>query len=127
MGGTTKGSKEDGRYIPPTWKAIADALIAIKAPESVSKEDIEMYFPFEGPDGTFWSFARWVIKGVAYKAAAVEIFSAAQMYYRDGLKKGTFFLTTEKKMFGPNAVMVPVIKKGNRNTDEMTSWLSTLA
>jgi hypothetical protein len=127
LGGTTRGAKEDGKYIPPSWKAIADALIAIKAPDGTSKEDLDMYFPFAAPDKSNWSFARWVIKGVAYKAAAVEIFSAAQMYYRDGLKKGTFMLTTQKKMFGPNAVMVPVVRKGNRNSDELSSWLSTLA
>lgn len=127
LGGTTRASKDGGKYIPPTWRSIADALIAIKASESTSAEDINLYFPFEAPDGSHWSFARWVIKGVAYKEAAVEIFSAASMYYRDGLKNGTFLLTTRKKMYGPNAVMVPVVRKGNRNSEELSSWLSTLA
>ena len=127
LNGTTEGGRVDGKWVPPTWKAIADSLIAIKAGENVSETDRELYYPFEGPDNTYWSFARWIIKGVAYKAAAVEIFTAASMYYREGLIKGTFKLTTQKRMFGPNAVMVPVVNKGQRNSDELSSWLNTLA
>ena len=44
LGGTTQGSKEGGKYIPPSWRAIAEAIIAIKAPESMKKEDVDLYF-----------------------------------------------------------------------------------
>lgn len=129
LGGTTEGSKEGGKWTPPSWRAIADALICIEAPKDMPSDVADIFFPFDAPsepDKKF-AFARWVIKGVAYKSAAVEIISAASMYYRDGLKKGTFKLSTEKRMFGPNSVFVPTIRKGVRNTPEFSSWLSEFA
>ena len=129
LNGTTEGSKEGGKWVPPSWRAIADALICIEAPKDMPEEIAEVNFPFEAPSepGKKFAFARWVIKGVAYKSAAVEIFSAASMYYRDGLKKGTFILNTQKRMFGPNSVYVPTIRKGTRNSPEFSSWLSEFA
>lgn len=129
LGGTTEGERIDGKWVSPTWRAIADALICIKCPDIVDKESANVSFPFEAPSDkkNRYAFARWVIKGVAYKSAAVEIFSAASMYYREGLKKGSFKVHTEKRTFGPNAVMVPVIRKGDRNTEEFSSWLSEFA
>jgi len=127
LNGTTEGHRENGKWVRPSWKAIADALIAIRAPEGISDDDRDMYFPFDAPDKSHWSFARWVIKGVAYKEAAVDIFTAASMYYRDGLKNGTFKLTTHKKTYGPNNVMVPQIVKGSRIDKKLSSWLGTLA
>lgn len=129
LGGTTEGHRDGGKWIPPTWRAIADALICIKAPDDLDDGVLDVSFPFEAPceDGQKFAFARWVIKGVAYKSAAVEIFSAASMYYRDGLKKGTFKVSTAKRTFGPNVVMVPVVRKGDRNKEEFSSWLSEFA
>ena len=69
----------------PDWKPIADALICIKG-------DDEEVFPFEY-GGSNYAFALWRIKGTAYKRAAVPIFTAARMYYREGLNTGTFQLT----------------------------------
>jgi len=129
LGGTVEGHRDGGKWIPPTWRAIADALICIKAPEGIEQGVLDVSFPFEAPseEGSKFAFARWVIKGVAYKSAAVEIFSAASMYYRDGLKKGTFKVSTAKRTFGPNVVMVPVVRKGDRNKEEFSSWLSEFA
>ena len=128
LGGTTEGHREDGKWVGPTWRAIADALICIKAPEDLDEDTLNVSFPFEAPgEESKFAFARWVIKGVAYKSAAVEIFSAASMYYRDGLRKGTFNVSTTKRTFGPNSVMVPVVRKGKRNTPEFSSWLSEFA
>lgn len=129
LGGTTDGHRDGGQWVRPTWRAVAEALICIKAPDSLSEDEIETHFGFESPgdpDSRF-AFAKWTIKGVAYKFAAVEIFSAAAMYYRDGLKNGSFSLSTTKRSFGPNTVMVPVVKKGSRNTPEFSSWLSEYA
>jgi hypothetical protein len=126
--GSTEGYKDDsGTYHRATWRPIAETLIAIKAPKGLSDEARRMNFPFESPDGSEWSFAKWMIKGVAYKFAAVEIITAAGMYYKAGLRTGSFLITTKKEMFGPNAVMVPVVSKGHLNSAEMVSWLSTLA
>jgi len=99
----------------PDWKPIADALVCIKG------EDPEV-FPFDHESGNY-AFALWRIKGTAYKRAAVPIFTAARMYYRDGLQKGTFLLSTDKAVFGGKTVHVPKIRRGNRNTDEFTEWL----
>lgn len=129
LGGTTEGERVDGKWVPPTWRSIADALICIKCPDSIDKDVRDVSFPFECPSEKKqkFAFARWVIKGVAYKSAAVEIFSAASMYYRNGLKKGTFMVSTDKRTFGPNVVMVPVVKKGPPNSEEFSSWLSEFA
>ena len=100
----------------PDWLPIADALICIKG------DDPEV-FPFEY-DGGNYAFALWRIKGTAYKRAAVPIFTASAMYYRDGLKTGSFVLTTEKATFGGKSVHVPKVKRGHRNTPEFAEWLT---
>ncbi len=99
----------------PDWMPIADALICVKG------EDPEV-FPFEF-EGANYAFALWRIKGPAYKRAAVPIFTAARMYYRDGLRNGSFLLNTEKATFGGKSVHVPKIRRGSRNTGEFAEWL----
>jgi len=100
----------------PDWLPIADALICIKG------DDPEV-FPFEYEDGNY-AFALWRIKGTAYKRAAVPIFTAARMYYRDGLKTGSFNLTTEKATFGGKSVHVPKVRRGGSNSPEFAEWLA---
>jgi hypothetical protein len=100
----------------PDWLPIADALVCITGP------DAEV-FPFEF-EGAYFAFALWRIKGTAYKRAAVPIFTAARMYYRDGLRTGTFLLNTEKQSFGGKAVHVPKIRRGKRNTPDFADWLA---
>ena len=100
----------------PDWLPIADALICIKG------EDPEV-FPFDFDGGNF-AFALWRIKGTAYKRAAVPIFTAARMYYREGLRTGSFLLNTEKQSFGGKAVHVPKIRRGSRNTPDFADWLA---
>ena len=99
----------------PDWKPIADALICIKG------ED-ESVFPFEFGDSNY-AFALWRIKGTAYKRAAVPIFTAARMYYREGLNTGTFQLTTDKAVFGGKTVHVPKLRRGAKNDAEFVEWL----
>jgi hypothetical protein len=99
----------------PDWKPIADALVCIKG------EDANVY-PFDF-DGTNYAFALWRIKGTAYKRAAVPIFTASRMYYRDGLHNGTFLLSTDKAVFGGKTVHVPKLKRGTRNTSEFVTWI----
>ena len=130
LGGTTEGHRDGGKWVGPTWRAIADAMVCIHQPQgegALPAEEAEIAFPFEAPQPGLYAFARWMIKGVAYKSAAVEIFSAASMYYRDGLRKGTFLVDTQKRTFGPNTVMVPTVRKGKRNSPEFSSWLSEFA
>ena len=99
----------------PDWLPIADALICVKG------DDPEV-FPFDF-DGANYAFALWRIKGTAYKRAAVPVFTAARMYYREGLRTGSFLLNTEKATFGGKSVHVPKIRRGSRNTPEFSEWL----
>ena len=99
----------------PNWLPIADALICIKG------EDPDV-FPFEY-DGNNYAFALWRIKGTAYKRAAVPIFTAARMYYREGINTGSFLLSTEKATFGGKSVHVPKLRRGSRHDAKFTEWL----
>jgi len=100
---------------PASWKPIADALVCIKG-------DDPTYFPFEF-DGNNYAFAVWRIKGTAYKHAAVPIFTAAKMYYRDGINVGSFQLTTQKVKAGNNVVHAPKLRKGARHDKKFVEWL----
>lgn len=99
----------------PNWLPIADALICIKG------EDPDV-FPFEYNGGNY-AFALWRIKGTAYKRAAVPIFTAARMYYREGINTGSFLLNTEKATFGGKSVHVPKIRRGSRHDVKFIEWL----
>mgnify|MGYP001179885295 CR=1 FL=1 len=100
----------------PDWMPIADALIAIKG------DDPEIY-PFDyGKEN--YAFAMWRIKGVAYKRAAVKMFTAFRMYYREGFTAGTFTLDTGTDVFGNNTVVVPDLRRGHKNTPEFREWLA---
>jgi len=100
----------------PDWMPIADALIAIKG------DDPEVY-PFDyGEDN--YAFALWRIKGVAYKRAAVKMFTAFRMYYRDGFTAGTFTLNTTTDTFSGKTVTVPDLRRGHKNPPEFREWLA---
>ncbi len=100
---------------PASWKPIADALVCIKGKDPTN-------FPFEF-DGNNYAFAIWRIKGTAYKHAAVPIFTAAKMYYRDGINVGSFQLTTQKVKAGNNVVHAPKLRKGARHDKKFVEWL----
>tara|TARA_B110000495_G_scaffold183442_1_gene179723 strand:- start:55 stop:780 length:726 start_codon:yes stop_codon:yes gene_type:complete len=120
MGGVTEWNRdENGNSVPPSWKAIAEAMVCIKQPEGAPDEAFP--YPFQKDN---YTFAVWKIKGVAYRRAAVEIFSAATLYYRAGLRTGSFLMNSEKQVFGQNTVYVPRVVKGTKNSDEFVSWLS---
>lgn len=99
----------------PDWLPIADALICIKG------EDPEV-FTYENANGNY-TFALWRIKGTAYKRAAVPIFTAAKMYYRDGISTGSFLLTTEKIRAGSNTVHGPKLRRGSKHDPKFVEWL----
>ena len=111
-----------GKRAPPSWKPIADALICIKDP--TCKDDTNFPYEYEGDN---YAFAMWRIKNSAYRRAAVPIFTAATMYYRQGLRTGSFKLTTEKAKFGQNTVVVPKLVKGTRHSEDFVAWLGEFA
>ena len=90
--------------------------------DSIKGEDPEI-FPFDFNDSNY-AFALWRIKGTAYKRAAVPIFTAARMYYREGLRTGSYLLNTENATFGGKRVHVPKIRRGSRNEADVSEWLS---
>ena len=100
---------------PASWKPIADALVCIKGEDPTN-------FPFEF-NGENYAFAIWRIKGTAYKHAAVPIFTAAKMYYRDGINVGSFQLSTQKVKAGNNVVHAPKLRKGARHDKKFVEWL----
>lgn len=118
IGGTTMGHRDDaGGWVQPDWKPMADALICIKggSPDEA--------FPFEYNKEKY-AFALWRIKRTAYDKGAKPIFSAGATYYRNGLKHGSFTLTTEKYQFGSNVVHGPKIRKGKLHDEKFVNWLS---
>ena len=125
LGGDTEYGARDpktGKSEPPSWKPIADALICIKDPTGEDSTN----FPYEF-EGANYAFAMWRIKNSAYRRAAVPIFTAATMYYRQGLRTGSFLLTTEKAKFGANTVVVPKLVKGSKHTEDFVAWLGEFA
>tara|TARA_Y100001938_G_scaffold151214_1_gene247642 strand:+ start:678 stop:1421 length:744 start_codon:yes stop_codon:yes gene_type:complete len=125
LGGDTEYGPRDpktGKSEPPSWKPIADALICIKDP--TGEDDTNFPYEYEGDN---YAFAMWRIKNSAYRRAAVPIFTAATMYYRQGLRTGSFKLTTEKAKFGQNTVVVPKLVKGTRHSEDFVAWLGEFA
>lgn len=100
----------------PSWKPIADALVCLKGGDDKSA------FPYEYKKSNY-AFALWKIKGVAYRRAAVPIFTASTMYYRDGLRSGSFNLITEKAVFSGNTVFCPKVTRGSRHDKAFVEWL----
>ena len=118
IGGTTVGHVgDDGNWVQPDWKPMADALLCIKAGEP------EEAFPFDYEKDRY-AFALWRIKRTAYNTGAKPIFSAAGTYYRKGLKTGSLILTTEKNTFGSNVVHGPKVRKGKMHDPKFVEWLS---
>ena len=125
MGGDTEYGPRDpktNKSEPPSWKPMAEALICIKDPTGKDSTN----FPYEF-DGDNYAFAMWRIKNSAYRRAAVPIFTAATMYYRQGLRTGSFILTTEKAKFGANTVVVPKLVKGSKHAEDFVAWLGEFA
>ena len=125
LGGDTEYGHRDpktGKSDPPSWKPIADALICIKDPTGKDSTN----FPYE-QDGENYAFAMWRIKNSAYRRAAVPIFTAATMFYRLGLRTGSFLLTTEYATFGQNKVVVPKLVKHEKHSEDFVAWLGEFA
>lgn len=104
----------------PSWKPVAEALVCIKGNDDVN------VFPYSHKKDNY-AFALWKIKGVAYRRAAVPIFTAATMYYRDGLRNGSFNVTTEKQVFSGNTVFCPKVTRGERHDAKFVEWLGDFA
>ena len=125
LGGDTEYGARDpktGKSEQPSWKPIADALICIKDPTGKDSTN----YPYSYEKGNY-AFAMWRIKNSAYRRAAVPIFTAATMYYRQGLRTGSFVLTTEKAKFGQNTVVVPRLVKGAKHAENFVAWLGEFA
>ena len=116
LGGTTEWINNE----KPSWKPVAEALVCIKG------DDDTNVWPYSYKKDNF-AFALWKIKGVAYRRAAVPIFTAATMYYRDGLRNGSFNLTTEKQVFSGNTVFCPKVTRGERHDKGFIAWLADFA
>tara|TARA_Y100001963_G_scaffold54728_1_gene76573 strand:- start:7647 stop:8363 length:717 start_codon:yes stop_codon:yes gene_type:complete len=117
LGGTTEWDSGN----PPSFKPCADALVCIKGDPSQKS-----LYPYNF-DGDVYTFAQWKIKGVAYTRAAKPIITAATMYYRAGLKTGTFLLSTEKEVFNGNTVAVPRVVRGLPNSKGFIEFLGEFA
>ncbi len=125
LGGDTEYGHRDpktGKSDPPSWKPIADALICIKDPTGKDSPN----FPYEFEKENY-AFAMWRIKNSAYRRAAVPIFTAATMFYRLGLRTGSFLLTTESATFGQNKVVVPKLVKHEKHSEDFVAWLGEFA
>ena len=105
----------------PSWKPVAEALICIKG----AADDPNVY-PYSHKKDNY-AFALWKIKGVAYRRAAVPIITAAGTYYRDGLRQGSFSVTTKKEVFSGNTVFCPVVTRGERHDAKFVEWLGDFA
>ncbi len=116
LGGTTAGYYEDGEYVQPDWKPLADALVCIKG------EDADI-FPYNFAKSNY-AIAMWRIKRTAYEGGAKPILTAAGTYYKSGLRNGSFILTTQKKMYGKNAVHGPKVVRGTKHDPKFVEWLS---
>ena len=116
LGGVTEWINNE----KPSWKPVAEALICIKGGNDVN------VFPYSHKKDNY-AFALWKIKGVAYRRAAVPIFTAATMYYRDGLRNGSFNVTTEKQVFSGNTVFCPKVTRGERHDKAFVDWLGEFA
>lgn len=116
FGGTTEWINNE----KPSWKPVAEALVCIKG------DGDSNVFPYSHKKDNL-AFALWKIKGVAYRRAAVPIFTAATMYYRDGLRNGSFNVTTEKQVFSGNTVFCPKVTRGERHTKAFVEWLGEFA
>ena len=116
LGGTTEWINGER----PSWKPVAEALVCIKG------DDDGNVWPYSHKKSNY-AFALWKIKGVAYRRAAVPIFTAATMYYRDGLRNGSFQLTTEKQVFSGNTVFCPKVTRGERHDKAFVEWLGDFA
>ena len=149
MGGTLAATKdENGQRIPATWKPVATTFICIKMPEPPAKPKDEkdeesmlayktalsnhskltQWFPYghmdEDGEETFYAFAEWKIRGVAYYRAADYINTAARTYLRSGLLFGSFNLFSDKAVFNGNTVAVPKIVRGTPNHRDLVNWLA---
>lgn len=127
MDGTlTWTTDESGNSVKPTWKPVAEAVIAVKQPEGI--DDVN-WFPYrfmdEDEDVTNYALAVWNIRGTAYKSAVDPIVSAAKTYMRSGLMYGYFNLSTDKRSFGANNVAIPVIRRGGSHASGLFAhWLA---
>lgn len=100
--------------------AAGEALVAIESSEG------NALFPFEF-NGKHYALAIWRLNSASsYNRAGKLIVTAGDWGLKSGLHKGSWTLNTAKEKLGTNWVVVPVLKNGPRNPEDLAEFFATL-
>lgn len=122
--------KEAGGHIEwiddkrPPFSKMAEALIAVEAPEDAD-ESVLAHFPFEF-GGKSYALALWSLRGSAFTRAGKTILTAAEFALREGLHTGAWNLTTKREKLGKNFVFVPILRHAEKNPAELQEFFVQL-
>lgn len=106
---------------------MANTLVAIKAPDSLSEDDREA-FAYDFGDNERWSLALWTLAKSQYTSLATKIITDTTTGWlrEDGLMGGQFAISTLKKVTKGNTYWVPVAKNAGKTTPEFVQFLREL-
>lgn len=108
----------------PPFSRMAEALIAVEAPEGAD-ESVLANFPFDF-EGKSYAMALWSLRGSAFTRAGKTILTAAEFALKEGLHKGAWHLTTKREKLGKNYVYVPVLRHAEKNGPELQEFFVQL-
>lgn len=120
-GGTTDFDVAESEGVP-YYRSLANILILIEAPTTLTPDEKENYFPYEF-EGKSYTVAMWTATGSAYTGAAKPIFSAKALRLKNGLHLGGWTLKTEKKSDARNTWFAPVLKPGNKHNEAFVEFV----
>lgn len=107
------------------FEPLADALVAIKRPESVKDDGTVFTFSV---DGAKWTLALWGMRGTSYTAAAKKVFFTARSIgclKAGGYPSFTFFISTKEEEYpGGRKAWIPVCKAGEPTSPELLKWVA---
>lgn len=103
MGGTTL---YDHPADVPYFQPVADFLLAVKAPEGASEEDLGRFLAEY--EGEHYAIAVYTAAKSSYTSLAKRIFTDAVFTLKDGLHLAEYPIKSEVKKNGPNSWFVPV-------------------
>lgn len=112
LGGTVMFGVADKPY----FQSVADFLLVIEAPASVTPEQINQ-FPFLGPDGKHYAMAAYTVASSAYTSLAKRIFTDKLFTLKDGLHLAEYEIKSELKRHAANSWYVPVAGMPKRYND----------
>jgi hypothetical protein len=112
IGGTVTWGIADKPY----FQSVADFLIAVKAPEGATQEQVDM-FPFLS-DGSNYAVAVYTVAASAYTSLAKRIFTDKLFTLKDGLHLAEYRIKSELKRNAANSWYVPVTSMPKRYNDE---------